>query len=272
MRLICLMGTRLRHRYMLAVLARHFKVVGVVFQERTLVAPPKLDAGLFAEEDIQLHLKHLKRLEVTEEMVFGEEAARKGDFDHITVQSKKELNAPGTIAWVGERKPDVVFDYGSMILSRTFLSHLPPWCINLHGGLSPWYRGSATLLWPLYFQQPELLGITFHLLAKQIDGGAILQHFRPEVNADDMPADLGCRAIHDGAETAVALLQKLDRTGTLNRIPQRSAGKLFLEQDYKPSHLQVVYDNLERGLLARYLKHKAAFDAPYRFTDQLGLM
>ncbi len=67
-------------------------------------------------------------------------------------------------------------------------------CINIHMGLSPYYRGSACNFWAMYDRRPELVGSTIHLLSKGLDSGPILFHALPEPAACD-GYSLGMRAV-----------------------------------------------------------------------------
>lgn len=270
MRLLAIVGTQLRHQYFLSRLIENFEIAGILLYERTLVQKPKLDVSLFPLQDLEFEKKHLDLLEAKSVDYFTKGIVQyENDFNIKRVTDKKELNGTETIEWLKECNCDVMVDYGSGILSNEFLDACPEWTINLHGGLSPYYKGSATLFWPFYFQQPELAGITYHMLSKKIDGGEILQHFRPAMYEDDTVADIGCRAISDGSEAGVALLNKLKETGTLEKYPQKGTGKLFLEKDYKPGCVKVVYDLFEKGLIKKYLANKDEFDAPYKFVNQV---
>ena len=48
--------------------------------------------------------------------------------------------------------------------------------INIHAGLSPYYRGTDCNFWALYDDNPHLVGTTIHLLSKGLDNGPILYH------------------------------------------------------------------------------------------------
>ena len=48
--------------------------------------------------------------------------------------------------------------------------------INIHAGISPYYRGSDCNFWALYDQNPHLVGSTIHLLSDGLDNGPILYH------------------------------------------------------------------------------------------------
>lgn len=273
MKVLFIVGTQLRHKYFLSQIVRNFEITGVIFYARTLVQPPKISHSILSKEDIEFEKRHLSLLKQKELEYFSEDVVpiSGDDYNILEVTSREELNSSDTIRWVTKINSDVVIDYGSGTLSADFLDALSKWRINLHGGLSPYYKGSATLLWPFYFQQPELAGITFHLLSKKIDGGEILQHFRPAMFPEDTVVDIGCRAIKDGALIGVKLLKKLAESGTLETFPQKSNGKLFLEKDYQPSHLRVVYDLMKGGMIKRYLSNKEKYDSLYEFIDQIGI-
>ena len=48
--------------------------------------------------------------------------------------------------------------------------------INIHMGVSPYYRGTDCNFWALYDNNPHLVGATIHLLSKGLDSGPILYH------------------------------------------------------------------------------------------------
>ena len=48
--------------------------------------------------------------------------------------------------------------------------------LNIHLGISPYYRGTDCNFWALYDNNPHLVGATIHLLSKGLDNGPILYH------------------------------------------------------------------------------------------------
>ena len=52
--------------------------------------------------------------------------------------------------------------------------------INLHMGLSPFFKGSACNFWAQYLGRSEFIGATIHYLSSQIDGGAIIERTIPK--------------------------------------------------------------------------------------------
>lgn len=57
--------------------------------------------------------------------------------------------------------------------------------INIHMGISPYYRGSSCNFWALYDDKPEYVGSTIHLLSKGLDSGDMLYHALPTLNDED---------------------------------------------------------------------------------------
>ena len=67
--------------------------------------------------------------------------------------------------------------------------------INIHMGLSPYYRGSSCNFWAMYDNNPGYVGATIHLLSKGLDSGNMLFHCVPKPIRGDTPYDFTMRAV-----------------------------------------------------------------------------
>ena len=85
-------------------------------------------------------------------------------------------NDPAEVALMTAARPDVVLVFGTGILREPLLSAFDGRIINIHLGLSPYYRGAGTNFWPLVNREPEYVGATIHYLDAGIDTGPILAH------------------------------------------------------------------------------------------------
>lgn len=65
--------------------------------------------------------------------------------------------------------------------------------LNIHMGISPYYRGSSCNFWALNDQNIHLVGATIHLLSKGLDSGNILFHALPSYDKD--PFVFGMKAV-----------------------------------------------------------------------------
>jgi len=96
--------------------------------------------------------------------------------------------------------------------------------INLHIGISPFYRGAACNFWALHDRRPELVGATIHMLSKGLDSGDMLFHAVPE-KKDTEPFLLGMKAVEAGQNALIRAIAD----GTilsLPRVPQDRSQEL----------------------------------------------
>jgi methionyl-tRNA formyltransferase len=74
-------------------------------------------------------------------------------------------------------KSDIYVVFGSSYIKGKLVNHLVKQkAINIHAGVSPYYRGTDCNFWALYDNNPHLVGATIHMLSKGLDNGPILYH------------------------------------------------------------------------------------------------
>ena len=72
---------------------------------------------------------------------------------------------------------DIYLVYGSSYIKKPLVDFLvKKKAINIHVGVSPYYRGTDCNFWALYDGNPHLVGSTIHFLSKGLDSGPILYH------------------------------------------------------------------------------------------------
>ena len=168
--------------------------------------------------------------------------------------NSNSLNSDSVCDFIKSYKPDVVFAYGIGLLSKNvldILSDIP--IINLHFGITPYYRSSDTLLWPLYLQQPGHIGYTLHAINNQIDHGPIYHQAKTVFTKDDSIHDVFCKTNLQAKDPAVTLTGLLMNQGLLFPITPKSSGKLFSRGEFTPNHLSVIYQLIDKGMFRKYL-------------------
>ena len=74
-------------------------------------------------------------------------------------------------------KSDVYVVFGSSYIKGELVDFLVKQkAINIHAGVSPYYRGTDCNFWALYDDNTHLVGTTIHLLSKGLDSGSMLYH------------------------------------------------------------------------------------------------
>jgi len=268
MRLGIICGDRLRHLFFANTLIARFGAELFVIQRREY---EPVCSKFLCREDKKLFDAHFALREKKEIEYFSPLGQKLGETGGKVafVKSEKELNSDWVAKLVEDAKLDVLFTFGVGLLGKDMLYACPCNTINLHGGLSPWFRGCATLFWPFYFMVPQYAGFTFHFVEQGVDSGRIVDQGCPDVFVGDCIHDVGCRTIVNATYAAVALVDLLKSGKRLDGVEQRGFGKLFLKSDFKPRHLRVVNRLFEEGFLKEYLGNPTAFPKPV-LVSQFG--
>jgi len=90
--------------------------------------------------------------------------------------------------------------------------------VNIHAGLSPYYRGMSCNFWACHENRPDLVGSTIHLLSKGLDSGPILFHALPKAAPMD-PFELGMKGVQ-AAHSGLALHIREGSLKSLEPVPQ----------------------------------------------------
>ena len=74
-------------------------------------------------------------------------------------------------------KSDIYVVFGGSYIKGELADYLVKQkAINIHMGVSPYYRGADCNFWALYDNNPHLVGTTIHMLSKGLDSGPMLYH------------------------------------------------------------------------------------------------
>ncbi|GED14522.1 formyltransferase family protein [Aneurinibacillus migulanus] len=258
---VILIGSHPRHFYIAKKLYEVGLLKALVVEEREIFVPEP-PTGL-PDIDRKNFIRHFHDRNEAERRFFGEEKLKELPSDLPVLKvSLAELNSDKVKEWVLSHQPDHVLTYGVHKISDELLSSFPKYSWNIHGGLSPWYRGNITLFWPFYMLRPNWAGMTIHYLTAQLDGGAIVHHSVPELHRGDGVHDVACRAVVQVADDIVQILQQRAEGREFPGTTQKSSGKLFIGTDWHPQHLRVVYNLYNNDIVDRYLDEEIISPPP----------
>jgi hypothetical protein len=94
--------------------------------------------------------------------------------------------------------------------------------INIHMGVSPYYRGSSCNFWAIYDKNPEMVGATIHFLSEGLDSGDILFNVFPKSEKIDSFI-LGMKSVLSAQD---ALIEKIMNGDILKMTPIKPDKKL----------------------------------------------
>lgn len=265
---VVLTSVEVRHRYFARRMAEAFDLRGVAY-EQTGYHPAADPPSDLSARELELLERHFAERSAAEEKFFGGACAPLSTTEARTIElSPGSLNSAETLAFVQSCEPRVVLVYGTNLVRDPLLAAFAGRMVNLHLGLSPYYRGTATNFYPLLNEEPEYVGATIHLIDVGIDSGAILAHARPRIERGDGPHDIGCKAIEAGAEKLISVVPEW-LSGRREPLPQWKPDRprVYLRRDYHPRQVAELYDKLKAGMLERYLDRMATSPPSIRLID-----
>ena len=125
--------------------------------------------------------------------------------------------------------------------------------VNLHLGLSPYYRGSGTNFWPLVNDEPEFVGATLHLAVARVDAGAILAQVRPPVAADDRCHELGTKTLIAALDRLPEVLRAYEACRLVPVAQDLAGGRLYRRADFTADAVHQLWARFDAGMIPRYL-------------------
>ena len=209
MRITVFTGNQPRHVALIEALAGVADEVYAI-QECTTIFPGQVDDFFRKSDTMQTYFR---RVQSAEQLVFGQPrfvpaharqlALRMGDLS----QTSPSVLAPAL-------RSDVYVVFGASYIKGPLCDHLLAHrAVNIHMGVSPYYRGSSTNFWAMYDNAPQYVGATIHRLTAGLDSGPIICHSSPRSEAAD-PFVIGMRAVQSAHRAVVGMLQ----SGELLRV------------------------------------------------------
>lgn len=251
LRIVLLTANGLRHRYVAQHLAEQAELVGLVSEAKGATMAPTV---VLSPADDAIIKQHFAERDAAEQKLLGTAASFPAT--KILEVPHGTINTPEVFAWVQERRPDFVLLYGSGIIKPPLLENYENRIINMHLGLSPYYRGSGTNFWPLVNREPECVGATIHLAVLRVDAGSILAQVRPEAELSDRAHELGTKTIISGVAAMARALQ-LFANGKICPQPQDlSIGQVYRNKDFNAEAVRVSWQHFAKGMMEEYLAQK----------------
>ena len=246
-RIALLTGADRRHRYLAAELHRAVGLAAVVAEAKA--AP--MQEHLLPADEREVVRRHFAERDEVEARLLGE-ASLPADVPLLAVP-QGGVNAAEALAWIRAAAPDLIVLYGTSLVQAPLLDAWSGRIVNLHLGLSPYYRGTASNFWALAHREPECVGATLHLATARVDAGGILEQVRPPCAAGDRAHELGTKALVAAAEALPATIDAY-AAGRLVPVAQDlSHGRVFRRRDFTAAAVRGLWRQLETGMIEEYL-------------------
>jgi folate-dependent phosphoribosylglycinamide formyltransferase PurN len=164
-----------------------------------------------------------------------------------------DVNSPDGIALLRSFRPDVVVCSGGPIY-RAPLIEAVQLMLNFHTGISPLYNGSSTIYWTFANRQPQLTGGTLMTMSAVVDGGDILAHYLPEVEADDTPAAQFMKCLIGGTRLYCEFLDHLAQGKPFVGVRQGRPLFNYYGSDWTVAQNLAIARSIDKRICARHVR------------------
>lgn len=257
MSIVLITGDHPRHRYLARqVMACGLPVTWFAEQREHFTPPPPAHLNRHLAT---LWQRHFSLRDECEHSYFSQHGA---PLDAAIPITSAQLNADDLISHLRQLQPRLLLSYGCHKLSPALLSCFDGMAWNVHGGLSPWYRGCITHFWPSYLLEPQMTGMTLHTTTEAIDGGDILYQSAVTPRRGDRLHDLACRAVREFSDALPEVLDTLLASGQpVAGIRPASSGRIWTARMWQPQHLELIYGQMEDKIVDYCLDSGVAMPA-----------
>lgn len=150
-------------------------------------------------------MRYFRHVQAAETALFGH-VRPLPSATHVLPLKMGDLNLLSREAMASCLDSDVYVVFGASFIKGWLCEHLVAHqALNIHMGISPYYRGSSCNFWALYDRRPHMVGATVHRLSAGLDSGPMLFHALPECT-DENPFRFTMRSVVVAQE---ALQQRL---------------------------------------------------------------
>lgn len=250
MRVIILTGSEIRHEYFRKKIARDSRIE-VLASYCEGIEQSLENRVRHNKKSSILELQHVEARLQAEKDFFSDFLVSVDDESQPQFLAKGKINDSYTVKDIIDLNPDLLVCFGSSLIKSDLLQKFSGRFLNAHLGLSPYYRGSGTNIWPLINNEPDMVGATFMHIDAGIDTGEIIHQIRADILIGDSSHSIGNRLIKKMTETFAELIVKFD---FLERPQQPSAeGSLYYKKDFDHESCRKLYKNLAYGMTEEYL-------------------
>jgi folate-dependent phosphoribosylglycinamide formyltransferase PurN len=259
---VIITGNEKRHQYFASQICLKLDVKAVYLEQKANVHN-KTDFG----EGNSIVADHFKKRNDSEEKYFTSIPGL--HTSNIFELPTGAINEKACVDNIITIDPDYIILFGSSLIKEPLLDKFKNRVINLHLGLSPYYRGSGTNFWPLVHKKPECVGATIHLATTEVDAGAILQQVRPSIKETDTIHDLGNKTILAAIDVLPAVIQ-LYHQNSIQGITQHLENSFVCKRkDLTSAAIKLMYDNFNNGMISDYLQNSEQRIKNYPIINQI---
>ena len=142
------------------------------------------------------------------------------------------INSIETAQFIMSKSPDLIAVCGSNIIKPEIFTLPPKGTINIHVGITPFYRSANPVEWALYNKDFDKIGVTIHFVDEGLDTGRMIYQKTAQIEKGDTVASLYCKNIVNGTELMVKTIKDIEADELKSFSQPLKEGKHYLAFEY----------------------------------------
>lgn len=174
MKITLLTSNKIRHNYFINLLSQISEEIFIIQEYET---NNSVEFSRYGDSSLILK-KYFEKVDQVQLKLFGNSGLNnfKKNIKILPIHAG-DLNQYPIDFFSDFLQSDIYIVFGSSYIKGELVDFLIKHkAINIHAGISPYYRGADCNFWALYDENLHLVGATIHLLSKGLDNGPILYH------------------------------------------------------------------------------------------------
>ena len=262
-KIILITGSELRHEFFRKYLSsiNEIKVLSTYCESHTGNLTDYVD-----KENIigDIRKQHLQTRSLYEKDFFEVFCETIDDKSNPIFIERGSINQKDIVSKIINLNPDLIVSYGCSIIRSELLSYFKGRFINIHLGLSPYYRGSGTNYWPFVNNELHFVGTTFMHIDEGVDTGDIIHQIRAIMTHGDNIHQVGNRLIKDSVMECAKLIRCFNKLEIQNPIKvKKLETKYYKKKDFTEESLRLAQINLSQGIIEKYIENRDKIENRY---------
>ncbi len=250
-------STTLRHKYFAIKILKEIPDSKVIFEKRNRKKYYQVENSNIMD----IHFEKLFKAEEKAFKSFVKENAEILNSRLLRVIEPGEINLKESIDYLYSLKPNSIALYSVSILRDDIIKRFRGKLFNVHAGLSPYYRGTATNIWPIINKELEYIGMTIHHIDKGIDSGGLILQDRPNLVPKDDSHTMACKNTKLVTDMMIKVIRQNNIFGKLPNIKQDlSIGKQYFFKDFTTNTVLELNRLLEDDIVLEYINNRRSVE------------
>tara|TARA_Y100000389_G_C17470580_1_gene530183 strand:+ start:3217 stop:4101 length:885 start_codon:yes stop_codon:yes gene_type:complete len=152
---------------------------------------------------------------------------------------------------IKDLRPDVIIVMGACLIGKEIINSAKH-VINMHTGLSPYYRGGYANLWPFLNNEYGCFGVTIHEMSAGIDSGKIIYSAKPTISSNDNYGSINSKAILLGTNLMIKTIKNI-LNKNMNSKNQWTKGKVFHNYHFN-NYIAYKYTKKRKSYICSHIK------------------